>query len=37
MLLTDVDIFRIHIQYWVIAFGAVFLLWGRIRNCTSHV
>jgi hypothetical protein len=27
-LLLDAHIFGMHIQYWVIAFGAVFALWA---------
>jgi hypothetical protein len=36
-LLTDADIFGIDIQYWVIAFGAVFALWAAYEIAAAQI
>ena len=36
-LLTDADIFGIDIQYWVIAFGAVFALWVAYEIAAAKI
>jgi putative solute:sodium symporter small subunit len=36
-LLTDANIFGIDIQYWVIAFGAVFALWTAYEIAAAQI
>ena len=36
-LLTDANIFGIDIQYWVIAFGAVFALWAAYEIAAAQI